>query len=109
MSNGLSNHGSAQHSQGGKQPPAVPLDDGADAEIFTDEDSIVLDHVVDDDSEADNEPPNTDEFEAAAAAELAMAKRREHGPSGNPGALGREPLERLVERSVRRRVNIGLT
>ena len=36
--------------------------------------------MLDDDSEADNEPPITDEFEAAAAAELATAKRREHAP-----------------------------
>jgi hypothetical protein len=78
MSNRLSNHDSAQHSQGGKQLPAVPLDDGANEEIFIDENSIAPHQVFDNDSEMDNEPPNTDEFEAAAAAELTMAKRREH-------------------------------
>jgi hypothetical protein len=78
MSNGLSNHDSAQHSQAGKQTPAVPLDDGADEEIFIDEDSIAPHQVFDDDSEVDNEPPVTDEFEAAAAPELATTKRRGH-------------------------------
>ena len=78
MSNGLSNHDSGQPSRGGKKPPAAPLDDEADAEIFTDEDSIAPDQVFDDASQAGNEPSITDELEAAAAVEPAIAKRREH-------------------------------
>ena len=78
MSNGLSKHDSGQYSRGGKKPSAAPLDDGADEETFIDEDSIAPDQMLDDDSEAGKKSSITDELEAAAAAETAIAKRRQH-------------------------------